>query len=185
MKRYPGLTIIELAVVLCIVSILLVLTFRNLTAWVAITQLDKDRDNFAALIYTARAAAVHLNQHVILCPGSKSGCANRDTWHDGAIVFADQNRNRIFDEGEHLVSAINSFKSRVTWRSFRNRSYLRFLPRGVTDWQNGHFKFCSTHESATPEARQLVLNAAGRLYFSHDEDGDGVHEDVQGRDLVC
>ena len=183
---YPrdGLTIVELLVTLAIISTLLGLTLANIPNWVATTTLSHDRNKFATLIYTARAAAVHLNQHVILCPGNKLGCGPRDSWDQGALVFADTNRNRKYDDGDAFVARIDALQTKVTWRSFRNRKYLKFLPSGTTDWQNGHFKFCS-NEVGDSRALQLVLNAAGRLYFSNDEDGDGIHEDVKGKKLVC
>ena len=184
MRSSLGLTLLELLSVLCIVSVLSILAFQNLPTWIASTQLTKDRNSFANLINTARAAAIHLNHHVILCPGNtESGCARRNTWHNGAIVFADKNRNRQYDGDDPFIAAFATIKSRIEWRSFRNRSYLKFLPTGRTDWQNGHFKFCA--KSNEKKGLQLVLNAAGRLYFSHDEDDDGWHEDVRGRDLIC
>ena len=182
MRSSCGVTVIELLVGLCIIALLTVLTLQNLPAWISSTQLSKDRNSFAALIYTARAAAINLNHQVILCPGTTSrGCAKRDSWQQGAIAFADSNRNRQYDNDDPFVAGFGSIDSQIEWRSFRNRSYLKFLPSGRTDWQNGHFKFCGNSEKGL----QLVLNRAGRLYFSHDEDGDGWHEDVRGRDLIC
>ena len=103
----------------------------------------------------------------------------------GTVAFVDYNNNKQIDEQDKLLGSIAQLTNRVTWRSFRNRSYLKFVATGHTDWQNGHFKFCPEGTQDHALSRQLVLNAAGRLYFSRDEDGDGLHEDVQGNDLTC
>mgnify|MGYP006160318647 CR=1 FL=1 len=121
---------------------------------------------------------------MILCPGTKEACLARNQWHQGAIAFIDQNNNYQPDVDEVLIAVQNKLRNRVFWRSFRSRSYLRFKPSGFTVWQNGHFLLCPSNQDPSL-ARQMVLNAAGRLYFSKDENSDGIHEDVRGRPLAC
>ncbi|MDG2278299.1 MAG: GspH/FimT family pseudopilin [Pseudomonadales bacterium] len=179
-----GLSLIELLVVVAIAGILLATLPFSSTSLINAKRTESDRDMFAALVQTSRAAAIHLNHPVIFCPGTTAGCGTRDSWHLGTIAFADKNRNASYDDDDPMIGSLPRLSTIVTWRSFRNRKYLRFLSTGTTDWQNGHFKFCPQHIDQA-KAIQLVLNAAGRLYYSKDEDGDGIHEDAQGRDLLC
>ncbi len=179
-----GFTLLELLVVMTIVAVLTTFAIPGFAGWVERRHTDADRALLATTIYGARTAAIHLNQPVVMCPGDDQGCGRRNSWHEGAVVFADPNRNGRLDRGETLVGGFGALNGTVQWRSFRNRSYLRFLPNGLTDWQNGHFLLCPTTDD--PDlARQLVLNRAGRLYFSIDADGDGRHEDVQDNPLEC
>jgi Tfp pilus assembly protein FimT len=181
-----GWTLLELVTTLAITAALAGLALFGTSQWITEVELHSDRNQFATLINLSRAAAVDLNHPVILCPGDPiSGCGPRNTWHKGIMAFADMNRDRKFDPDDTLLAVIPGFTSRIEWRSFRNRSHLRFRATGVTDWQNGHFKFCPLQPARKVGGLQLVLNAVGRLYFSRDTDGDGVHEDVQGRPLLC
>lgn len=179
-----GVTIIELLIVLALVGLLASLAapgFRDLTA---ARQVLADQYAVHGLINAARQAAIRLNQPVTLCPAHPTGCGPRDRWHAGMIVFADRNRNRQLDDDEVHVASHGPLHGRVRWRSFRNRSYLRFMPSGLTDWQNGHFLFCL--RASQPElARMLIVNRAGRVYASNDADGDGIHENARGEPLDC
>lgn len=169
---------------LVIASLLTITALPGMRDLYARYRVEADRQVFATLINTARHAAVNLNSTVTLCPGRDSTCGGRNQWHNGAFVFQDLNKNRRRDEGEIIVAGINDLSSRVRWRAFRNRSALQFEARGYTAWQNGHFIFCPVDQDPR-FARQLVLNASGRLYFSRDRDGDGYHEDVRGAPLAC
>ena len=179
-----GLTLIELLMTLAILALLLTMAIPSVVPWIERTHADADRHTFATIIQTSRSAAIQFGQAVTLCPGSRRGCGTRNSWHLGTVAFTDRNGNRRRDEDDVLLASVADLSSRVIWRSFRNRSYLRFTPRGFTDWQNGHFLFCP-QDGDPQQARQLVLNATGRLYFSQDEDRDGIHEDRRGRPLVC
>lgn len=152
--------------------------------WVENKQANATVTSFAAAVHLARQTAIVMNMPVTFCPRGSEGCGARDTWHEGAMVFVDFNQNRRIDENDHLVKTIPHLMPgiRVYWRSFRNRSYLRFTSSGLTDWQNGNFLIC---QRAAQHARQLILNSAGRMYFSRDIDGDGVHEDARGRAISC
>lgn len=182
--RPNGISLLELIVTL---TITLVVTAAALPTFKSIldrSSLEADLRSFATLINHARHAAITLNRTVTVCPGQRTACFARNNWHRGAIVFVDENANRQPDPGENIVGGMAELNSHVRWRAFRNRSYLQFTPTGFTAWQNGHFLFCPTSGSDNL-ARQLVLNAAGRLYFSRDANADGFHEDVRGRALVC
>ena len=146
---------------------------------------DAALNTLRATINYARHEAIVTNRHVVVCPRGEYGCGPRDSWHRGAIVFADADRNGAFNGADVMLSQTTAIKSgRIYWRAFRSRSYLLFNPRGVTDWQNGHLLYCPGDRNPR-YARQLVLNVTGRTYASRDTDGDGVHEDVRGRDLRC
>ena len=179
-----GFSLIELMTVLAMVAVLSLFASLWSRDWVDNKQASSTVASFAAAVHLARQTAIVKNMPVTFCPRGVDGCGSRDTWHEGAIVFVDFNQNRRIDANDHLVKSIPSLKSgiRVYWRSFRNRSYLRFTATGLTDWQNGNFLICKT---AAQHARQLILNSAGRMYFSRDSDGDGIHEDARGRAVSC
>lgn len=163
--------------------------------------LDKKREHkinglqetFINLLFSARNAAITHNTEVIVCPAAaartdatdRPACGKRNNWHLGVLAFADLNSNRRLDNEEAIVAQLPSFSGvSIRWRAFRNRSYLRFTPQGLTDWQNGNFLFCAaTHEPQL--ARQVTINHAGRLYTAEDYDLDGVLEGRDRQPLVC
>ncbi len=183
-RTQTGLTLIELLVTLCMIGILSSFATLSFTHWMSLLRVESDYRALISMVNAARQSAVRLNRKVTLCPGDDSGCGRRNTWHDGIIIFADSNNNRRLDNEETLLAHLPELHSTVTWRSFRNRSYLRFLPNGFTDWQNGHFQICPSEPDPALN-RMLVLNYSGRLYLSNDTDQDGVHEDASGEALVC
>ncbi|MDA9256312.1 DUF3465 domain-containing protein [Pseudomonadales bacterium] len=102
------------------------------------------------------------------------------------MAFTDHKSDLQINGQDEVIALLprNYAGIEVTWRAFRNRSYLRFNKNGLTDWQNGRFIFCSA--SMGPEAtRQITINSAGRIYPSYDYDTDGVHEDSNGRSIIC
>ena len=180
-----GYSLLEALIVLAIVAIFARFAVFETSEWLARHRAAAAMDSIRTAINFARQTAAGLNVRVIVCPAAAEGCGGRDAWHDGVMIFADENRNARRDDDERVLARLPGFRhGRVRWRSFRNRSYLVFTPRGITDWQNGHFRYCPDSGDVR-RSRQLVLNAAGRVYPSRDGDGDGVHEDASGEPLVC
>lgn len=174
----------ELLIVLALVAILSNFALPGMQELVEGREHEADYDAFAALLISARQSAILLNAPVTFCPGAQDRCGRRDLWQQQTLAFVDENRNRIIDGNDHIIGQLKDLSFNIRWRSFRNRSYLRFRASGFTHWQNGNFTLC-TDDADPTKARQLVLNQVGRIYFSRDEDDDGVHEDVQGNPLTC
>jgi len=184
-----GFSLLELLAALAILAVLAGMALVYMPEFVAAKRSDAALRSLRVMINFARHAAIVRGHTVIVCPrqqqASGTGCGPRNTWHHGALVFADYDGNHRLDTNdEELGRSEPMVSGRVYWRAFRSRSYLVFTPRGFTDWQNGHLLYCP-HEGQPRLARQLVLNVTGRTYPSRDSNGDGVHEDVRGRPLRC
>jgi len=175
----------ELLVVLCLIAMFGSYAVFRMPQLVQQKQSTAALQDLRATINYARHAAIVRGEPVVVCPAAESGCGPRNTWHTGVLTFVDRNGNRAFDAADTLLTRTPPISTgRIYWRAFRNRSYLLFTPRGITDWQNGHLLYCPF--SGDPRhARQLVLNVTGRTYASRDANGDGIHEDVRGRALSC
>jgi len=137
-------------------------------------------------IALARSSAIIGHTPVTFCPNNAGACGSRNQWHLGGLIFADRNRNAQLDRNEWIYGTLPGFAPGVTvrWRSFRNRSYLRFLPSGLTAWQNGHFQYCPA-DADDRFSRALILNAQGRVRPALDRDGDGIREGADGEPLRC
>ncbi len=184
-----GFSLFELLAALSIAAIIGSAALIYMPDLVAAKRSNAALQSLRVVINFARHTAITRGQLVVVCPLQRSltgpDCGPRNHWHQGTLVFADSNRNHRFDLGEEVLHQSEPIPSgRIVWRAFRNRGYLVFTPRGVTDWQNGHLLYCPASGDAQM-ARQLVLNVSGRTYPSRDTNGDGIHEDVRGRPLDC
>jgi type IV fimbrial biogenesis protein FimT len=184
--RTAGLTLIELLVALVIAALLLRLAlpaFRDLTT---ATSSAAVLNQLIGSVNLARSSAVTHHATVTLCPGAERSCFGRDQWHRGALLFLDRDHDGRVDGGEPVLRRLPPIDSggRIYWRSFRNRAYLRFVPRGYTQWQNGSFLYCPA-DGRAQGARMIILNAQGRVRAARDSNGDGIVEDASGRPVSC
>lgn len=148
---------------------------------------SKVKTNVARLTQTiqmSRLAAITKNVRVTLCPmGNGSSCAS--DWSAGYMAFIDKNGDREYNDSDILLYQFKSSdkKSRLTWRAFGVRRSLQWLETGITNHQNGTFEFCLDNDAKL--ARGLFLTKAGRVRYSKDKNGDGIHEKVNGDPISC
>lgn len=181
-----GLTVSELLTALAVAAVLAGSAIPGMTALITRQQADAAVEQMARAIQFTRSQAVYRRITATLCPGRGPQCGRRDSWHDGAMVFVDTNANGNREADEPVLHRLAPLPDgyRVRWRSFRNRKSLSMRPDGTTDWQPGNMVVCPPNADAR-NARQLIVNAQGRVRRSRDQDGDGVVEDAKGRPVSC
>lgn len=181
-----GTTLIELLTALAVAGVLLTWGGVEATRLLAAFRADAAVTQMLAAVRFARQAAVERRVTVTLCPAAADRCGRRNHWHRGALVFLDRDGNGRRGSGEETLRRLPRLRDgeRFYWRSFRNRTALSMLPTGLTDWQNGSLLYCPPGGDVR-YARQLILNAQGRIRHARDSDGDGVREDSAGRPLTC
>lgn len=181
-----GFTLIELLVSVAIAGVLLSFALPSFQRLVAAERATAAMNQLLGAVALARSQAILQGRVVTLCPGAGGRCLGRHQWHHGATVFVDHNGNARLDGDDHLVRSFPRLRpgGRIYWRSFRNRSYLQFHPRGYTRWQNGNFLYCPPDDDET-HARMAIINAAGRGRVARDGDGDGIVENASGDNVIC
>ena len=180
-----GITLVEILVTLVIAAVLLGLGIPRVTQLVDDSRSRAAVNQVVIAITLARSSAISLRQPTLLCPGSGPQCGARDTWHQGALLFLDSNANGRQDPEDTLLKRLTGFdQGRLYWRAFRNRTFLRFTPRGYTAWQNGSFVYCPLPGIAKG-ARIVIVNSQGRTRSGQDSNQDGIVEDGSGRPAVC
>ncbi len=181
-----GFSLIELIVTMAIAALLCGLALPSFTALIAAERATQRINAMAGAVQLARTIAITHQTTTTICPGVIDACLGANRWHEGTLVFADRNANRRVDAEDFVAAKLPKLLpgERFIWRSFRNRSYLQFTARGYSDWQNGHLQYCPP--DGNPRfARQIILNAQGRIRRAPDRDGDGIQEDARGRPLSC
>ena len=142
-------------------------------------------NQLASAIHYARSEAIKRGEVITLCK-SHDGQTCTGDWQDGYIVFVDYKANGRFDEGDELLRQFDTInnKDSLTFRGFPSSNYLRMAPSGFTYEQNGTFYYCPSNQDVR-YARALIIDKAGRVRLSRDENKAGVHQDAQGKTLTC
>lgn len=185
MIRNTGMTLLEAIVAMALLSLLLAAAAPSLSGIIEQRRGDEVIRLLREAIELTRVTAIDSGGLATLCRSSAgASCGGR--WEEGMIVFVDDDGNRVPDTAGALerVFRFPPPTGSIRWRSFGNRQYLQMTPMGFTRNQNGNFTWCPENGDVRL-ARQLIVNAAGRMREALDDDGDGVREGANGRPIVC
>lgn len=185
MKKTQGFTLIETLFVLLISSIL---AFMAASAW-SMLQLRMEGRAATTLLANslsvARNTAITRQIPVTVC-GSRNASECDNLWQEGVLVFFDVlGTGKPATENDILgFYRIETRSARIAWRGFGSGVSLRFDRYGRASASNGSFTYCPGNKESR-FARQVVINRGGRVRYSRDRNGDGVHEDASGKPLSC
>lgn len=185
-RTNSGLTLGELLAALAVVAVLAAFAAPGMSGLVERRQTDAVTEQMLRAVHYTRGLAVTRRATATLCPGAGERCGPRDVWHEGAFVFLDRNGDGRRASDEPIAQRLPPLPQgyRVTWRSFRNRVSLSMRPNGLTDSQSGNLLICPPDRNPAG-ARQLIVNAQGRVRRARDSDGDGVVENARGEPVSC
>ena len=167
-KRAHGFTLQELVVTLTIGSILTSLSFA-LPQLVRHETISAETNLILANMYLARSESVKTGKQVLLCKSQdKLNCSNTASWHDGWIIFVDDNDNYQREPSERIIQVKDKLPDSLTlsfraWGPGRGR-YLSFQPSGFIQ-QNGTFALCDKNGKARP--RGILIMQSGRARVSY------------------
>ncbi|MEH6469632.1 MAG: GspH/FimT family pseudopilin [Halopseudomonas sp.] len=165
-----GLTLPELVVSLAVVATLSTAGASSFTHFVSESQADTLMQTLRTSLMWARSEAIKRGQRVLLCrqAGTDDECAGSDStgrvsWHQGWLMFVDQDRDRQFDpsKGDELLQVVQPMA--LTQQLMWNRGdYIAYDDSGALGSLNG--TFCVGHNSGDLALqRELVLPHSGRL----------------------
>lgn len=163
-----GFTLVELLVVLVIAA---VLTAVGVPSWQALSeklQVTGVSDAFVASLHLARSEAIKRHDRVAMCKSTDGVvCAPAGGWDQGWIIFHDRNNNGRREEAEPILRRQQPLPAAL--RLTGNLSvaqYVSFVPTGATRLVGGGFQAGTLtvcwESGRTGQARQIILNAAGR-----------------------
>ncbi|VAX06879.1 Type IV fimbrial biogenesis protein FimT [hydrothermal vent metagenome] len=161
-----GFTLIELLTTLSILLILLTVGLPSLQPVMANSKMTAAVNTMATHLNLARSEAVYRGIRTILCPSSDgTTCLNSTEWHQGFILFADNNANRIHEEEEKLLriyTAVNQQQIHIS--TTNGRKWVRYQSTGAAPGSNLTMTFCDTRDHADPKA--LIISSTGRIRLS-------------------
>ena len=182
--KNSGVTLVELTVTVALVSILASIAIPAFERQVRIASVQAEVQKIFSLLARARMEAIRRNRVVTLCK-SANGLSCGGSWSQGWLLFVDENRNGKREPAERLLAVGRPEHGyRLRLAAFGSSSRIRFSPVGFTLAGNGTFRLCPP-DGDNRYARAVIVNKAGRPRSSHDNDGDGIHEDAGGKPLTC
>ena len=120
-------------------------------------------------LHLARSEAIKRGQRVLLCKSRDgSRCTGDSLWHEGWIVFVDQNDNHNVDADEQIIRVQQALtgvtlQARLSGGSSHVNNYVGYRPDGFSG-KGGTFTFCVP--DAPAQARGIILYWTGRPRIS-------------------
>ncbi len=176
-----GFSIVELMIVVIIIGIVAGTAIPSIEAMMQNRTQTVTRDMLVGAIQTAKREAVRRSRPVLLC-ASTNGIACDLTWNNadqqvnaGWIVFVDENRSDLLDNGDRIVTSQPNIRSQSVSTCAANSTLnpngmIAFQSFGLTN--NVRFLIDSGFNGAnTPDIYDVILGlgATGRINNNFDD----------------
>ena len=170
-QRVRGVTLIELMVSIGILGILVAVAIPSFTSIMINYRLTSIANTFVASAQLARSEAIKRNGKVTMCKSADGLTCTTGGWQQGWILYQDVNNNGAINSPEDVIIHTESAAAANFSMTFVD-NYISFIATGGTELTNGAPQFgtvnlCSQSAPVGP-ARQMVINAVGRLRVSKD-----------------
>ncbi len=191
-----GYTMLEILMVIAIAAILLAVALPSMRDTISRNARDSIQLDLLTSLSLARSQAVTLSVTTSVCHSSnQTSCSNSagSDWTEGWLVFSDFDSDGVVDsaDGDELlqvhppandivaIELLNSSNNTLT------NEFVQFNDDGFLNNSTGgaYFKFCDS-DNVAANTRAIWVTNTGRASQSID-DGDGVHDDLAGNNMVC
>lgn len=159
--RALGFTLPELAATLAVAGITLTLVVPSFAQLLADNRVTTQINDFVSHLALARSTAVKVGRRAALCPSADGvTCLGTSDWHQGWLLFVDENRNSEHEPAETVVRATPGPGNSITLTS-GTRKRIVYEPDGsALGGSNGTYVVCDTGGLARPKA--VILSNPGR-----------------------
>jgi type IV fimbrial biogenesis protein FimT len=163
-----GMTLVEMLTVVAVMAILMSFAVPSISVLIDSAKVSSASNVLLAGLHLARSEAIKRNSRVVLCKSADGvACASDGGWEQGWIVFHDANNNGLREASETMIRREMPLSSSLRLTGNQNVvRYVSFAPSGATKLTGGGFQagtLTVCRQSVAPgEARQIILNAAGR-----------------------
>jgi type IV fimbrial biogenesis protein FimT len=187
-KDQRGFTLHELIIATAIFAVIASMGLPSFNESLNKSRIDSRTQAIYHLLIYGRTQAINLNTVITLCASTNhSDCTKSRDWSNKQLlIFIDLNANGQIDSEDTVLQhyASGDATESMHYRAFQNKSYLQWLPTGTTNHQSGNITYCLNNKDIY-KAKILIMNFAGRPYFGHDRNNDGIAENGSGKNLSC
>jgi type IV fimbrial biogenesis protein FimT len=161
-----GFTLIELLVVVALVAVLVSLAVPGFSQFLSKRSVQSAASALASDYRFARSEAIKRSGYVTTCRSSDgtSCTAGVGSWHDGWIVFADQNADSVVDAGDDILrvqQAVQGISAMQSLTAASTRRFATFRPNGIAVGVAGNLVI--TPSVASTNTRLLCISNQGRV----------------------
>ena len=183
MKPTKGFSLLELLITLAIAAILLGISLPSFNKIIERNQIAADMNSLHNVFHFARSTAIAKKQKIHIC-GSNSQSTCDKFWTQNILVFIDENDDKKPDVDEIIhIRPFNLRNGQYKSRMSSGVSHTRFLTDGRASG-GGTVIYCP-NDSVASKYRRMTWNRLGRVYRGSDSNGDGIVEDLEGKELNC
>lgn len=156
-----GITLVEILFTLVILGILISAALPSFHNLIQSNQSRSARDMLMTSLSLARSSAVTTGNPIIVCSSDDGQtCSGKTSWHNGWIVFQDNNSNNQRDASEALIVINQRQPPGQAIMSTEGRTHITFQPDGSAGGTNVTISFCDARGVAQTSA--IIVNNAGR-----------------------
>lgn len=162
-----GMTLLELLVVLAVSAILLTIGIPSFASLIHSSHVTSATNELVGSLHLARAEAIKRGGRIVICPSATGVVCSGGDWHQGWVMFHDQNNDAALDASEIVVLRRRAMPAgyRLTGNLPVSR-YVSYTPTGSAKstsgaWQFGTLTVCRESRERV-EARQIVIGSTGR-----------------------
>jgi type IV fimbrial biogenesis protein FimT len=156
-----GVTLIELAFVLAILSLIAMSAMHLASAAVNASRASNSVSNLFAALTRARSFAASAGVDVVLCPSSNGvNCASGYNWENGWIAFAATHAGSDRTSDEPILVRQEALPPKVHLITSAGRTRVRFQPSGGNAGSNVTFTLCDGRGSGAASAYAMANNGS-------------------------
>ncbi|HUD41980.1 MAG TPA: GspH/FimT family pseudopilin [Dokdonella sp.] len=161
-RKPAGVTLIEALIALVLLTILAAVAVPAYADLSAALRMRSARGALFTAFHQARIAAVQRGGAVVACPsGDQVQCSGSPHWHDGWLVFADDDGDRERGPGEHAYLVAGALPPGLTAAGSAGRPRITYRPDGSAHGSNLTVTFCDRRGAGAATA--LIVNVYGRV----------------------
>lgn len=166
LSKQDGFSLLELLTTVGVLAIVASIGVPSMTSLVQSNRTVEYSTDFILTVRTARAEALNNVAQVTVCKSlDQVSCNNGASWHDGWIVFIDNDENEVRNLAgtpETLIHAHKSLEGSSTLQSTAFANWIAFRPNGLAIGSTGNagtFSLCN--EAGAQYGRDINISRTG------------------------
>jgi len=164
MKQQLGFTLIELMVTLSVIGIMAAIATPSFSDLIQDNRLTTRSNELLAAVALTRSEAIKRGENVVICQSStQSSCGgSNNNWHQGWMVFVDDDAQGDFDAGTDEILSVRSALGDNLTLSLGSSS-IAYGGDGLASNVNANLSFLLCDDRGNDHRTGLGISVTGRV----------------------